>query len=116
MFKDSNLQQLYDALKAKSQLSLPNSLVVDTTIEYLDIYDLDNCQKRTVKADVIRVYNFLKCSSRIYMKAFTGKIDENRETYDNQFITEELYLEILISGHKSVVRNRKTLSFLAVDH
>lgn len=100
VFNNPVLQNLFNELKVKSEKSLLDALMVGATIEDLDIYDLDNAVATTVKSDIVNVYEFLNCGSRNHMRAFTGQIDSNSGTYENQFLDDQKYQEILDSEHK----------------
>ena len=59
------LQELYDDLIIAGSKSEIAALIVGATIEDLDIKDLNEFTVATENADIIEVYDFLNCGSRI---------------------------------------------------
>ena len=104
VFNNAELQELYDALILQGDASLIDALTVGATIEDVDIRDLDNAIEVTSKADIIDMYEKLACGSRNHMRAFTGQLDAQYETYIPQFITQEEYEEIINGDHEQCGR------------
>lgn len=101
VYTDPVLQDLYADLIEKGSLSLIDALEVGATIEDLDIYDLRESSLQTDNADLINLFNLLECGSRNHMRAFVSKLAENNTTYTPQFISQDLYNEILDGNHES---------------
>lgn len=104
VFTNADLQQLYNNLIAQGDASLVAALTVGATIEDVDILDLDNAIDATSKADIIDVYEMLACGSRNHMRGFSSQLDVQGETYTPQFITQEMYDDILSGGHENCGR------------
>ncbi|MEZ4935022.1 MAG: DUF2202 domain-containing protein [Saprospiraceae bacterium] len=104
VFTNADLQQLYNNLIAQGDASLVAALTVGATIEDVDILDLDNAIDATSKADIIDVYEMLACGSRNHMRGFSSQLDVQGETYTPQFITQEMYDDILNGGHENCGR------------
>lgn len=98
VFTDQELQELYNDLTEKVDLSLEDALIVGATIEDLDIRDLDDCEERTDKSDILAVYGALKCGSRNHMRSFDGQLTGLGIDYSAQFISQEEYDEIVNSA------------------
>lgn len=97
VFKNPDLQALYNQLLAKTDESELDALIVGATIEDLDINDIDNLITHTTNADLLAMYDNLNCGSRNHMRAFSGQIEANGGTYTPQFISAEKYKSILES-------------------
>lgn len=87
-FTHPDLQALYDQLVSQGRQSLVEALRVGTTIEEIDIRDLDEAIAATTHADISRVYQSLKRGSENHLRAFVRTLE--RETGDT-FIP--LYLD-----------------------
>lgn len=104
VFTNADLQQLYNDLIAQGDVSLIAALTVGATIEDVDILDLGNAIDATSKTDIIDVYEMLACGSRNHMRGFSSQLDAQGETYTPQFITQEMYDDILSGGHENCGR------------
>jgi len=100
VFNNPDLQKLYNDLTALSKKSLLDALLVGTTIEDLDIYDLEELIKTTNKSDILLAYDNLNCGSRNHMRAYTSQVIGEGGTYTVQFITDQRYQEILAGDHE----------------
>lgn len=100
VFTNTTLQQLYDDLIAQGDVSLVTGLTVGTTIEDVDIRDLANAIDAAFKTDIIDMYEMLACGSRNHMRAFSNQLNVQGETYTPQFITQEVYDEIINGGNE----------------
>lgn len=89
VFKDEDLQNLYDSLIEQGSSSLLNALIVGATIEDLDIYDLQELKKLTDKEDIITVYNNLEKGSRNHIRSFIKLIEQNGGVYSANYISDE---------------------------
>jgi len=99
-FNNSHIQDLYDALIAKGDLSLIDALEVGATIEDVDIFDLDNFSAKTESETLLDIYSKLTCGSRNHMRAFIGQLENNGSTYKPQFISQEHFDSILNGDHE----------------
>ena len=101
VFTNTTLQQLYNDLIAQGDASLTAALTVGTTIEDVDIRDLNDAIKATTKTDLIKMYEMLECGSRNHMRAFTKQLEMQGEAYTAQFITQDMYNQIINGTHES---------------
>lgn len=100
-FADLELQNLYDALVLQGSQSLIEALKVGATIEDVDIFDLREYKSRTENADLISLFDDLECGSRNHMRAFVGRLVENDGTYEPQYISQDVYDDIINGTHES---------------
>ncbi len=99
-FNNSHIQELYDALIAKGDISLIDALEVGATIEDVDIFDLDNFSAKTENETLLDIYSKLTCGSRNHMRAFIGQLENKGRTYTPQFIGQEQFDGILAGDHE----------------
>lgn len=96
VFKDEDIQELYDGLTEKGKLSYEDAIVVGLTIEDLDINDLKMALELEVdNEDIVEVYNFLLMGSKNHMKAFFFHAKSNGIEYIPQYISQKHFLEIV---------------------
>ena len=95
VFSNSDLQQLYNNLTAQVDVSLVEALIVGATIEDLDIYDIDEMIENTDKTDILEVYEKLTCGSENHLRAYYGKLEVEQVTYEPQYLSEDVFHEIL---------------------
>lgn len=100
VFNNATLQQLYVELIAKGEASLSEALIAGATIEDVDIKDLNEGLAATSNADIKTLYEKLKCGSRNHLRAFTSQLAFQQKTYSPQFISTELYNEIINGNHE----------------
>lgn len=105
VFENSTLQELYNELTAKSDLSLIEALKVGALIEDLDIFDIESILQRTSENSIINVYNNLTCGSRNHLRSFISELKANGGDYNNQYISEEYYNEIISSENEKCGNN-----------
>ncbi len=89
------IQRLYDDLIEKGNISLVSALEVGTTIEDLDIYDLQEFLKEVKNEDIERVYDNLLRGSRNHMRAFDKTLQKQGGLYTAQYISQVQYDEII---------------------
>ena len=99
-FSDPDLQELYNTLITNGDVSLLNALKVGATIEDVDIKDLMDAMERTTNMDLVDTYEKLICGPRNHMRAFVGELENRGETYTPQFISQELFEEIINGSHE----------------
>jgi hypothetical protein len=104
-FSNIELQDLYDELTEKTDISLTKALLVGATIEDLDINDINKFENNTTKEDILKVFGRLKCGSRNHLRSFTYQLESQAETYTPQFISVDDYNAILASDHERCGRN-----------
>ncbi len=100
IFTNQILQGLYNDLTAQSDISLIEALKVGATIEDLDINDIDDFESRTTKADILNMYDKLKCGSRNHLRSYVDRLVSNGITYERQFISLEEFTEIINSANE----------------
>jgi len=97
VFKDEDLQALYDSLVEKGSKSLVDALEVGATVEDYDIYDIEEHLKSVDNEDIISVYESLVKGSRNHLRSFIKNLENQGQsgTYEPQFISIDYYNEIL---------------------
>ena len=101
VFINAAIQDLYDEYTAKVDLSLVDALTIGATIEDLDIKDLNLFKTRAEHSDIINMYNLLACGSGNHLRAFYSQLSSNGATYEPQFLTQEVFDEVLNTEHQS---------------
>lgn len=101
VFANNELQTLYDSFIIQGENSLQNAIIVGATIEDFDISDLTDFAQNTSKPDLKSLYNKLACGSRNHMRAFIGQLDIIGEQYEPQYISKNVFTEILAGSHES---------------
>jgi len=97
VFKNQELQGLYNVLTAQADESLIGALLSGATIEDLDIRDIDLNYSRANRNDIIDTYDKLNCGSRNHMRAFHTALTEQGATYTLQYISQADYDAIINS-------------------
>lgn len=105
VFENSTLQELYNELTAKSDLSLIEALKVGALIEDLDIFDIESILQRTSENSIINVYNNLTCGSRNHLRSFTSELKANGADYENLYISDAYYNQIISSENEKCGNN-----------
>ena len=100
IFLQAELQELYNALTEKGLLSVTDALTVGATIEDLDIKDLLDLSTEVDNADILWVFGNLTKGSRNHLRSFVGQLRNRGEAYVPQFISEELFNEIMATPHE----------------
>ncbi len=99
VFQDPAIQALYDVLLEQGSASFQDALIVGATIEDVDIWDLmEHLEHDVDNADITYALEQLYRGSRNHMRAFTAHLTFQGMTYTPQYITQELYDEIINSG------------------
>ncbi|MBT3190194.1 MAG: DUF2202 domain-containing protein [Anaerolineae bacterium] len=103
VFANDDLQALYDQLVEKGSLSLADALEVGTTIEEIDILDLQEYLAETDDPNITMVYENLLKGSYNHLRAFVSQYEgESGESFEPSYMTLEGYNEALLnasSGH-----------------
>jgi len=97
VFSNQELQDLYNELTTKSNISLIDALEVGAIIEDLDINDLNMLESRTTKSDLLNVYASLECGSRNHLRSYIGQLELNNVGYSPEFISTADFNEIINS-------------------
>lgn len=95
VFKNEELQNLFNELLSLGEKSLSDALKVGATIEDVDIFDLEELLKSTDNEDTKFIYNNLMKGSENHMRSFIKNLDKLDKTYTPQFISLERFREIL---------------------
>lgn len=99
IFEDASIQALYDALVEQGSASFQDALIVGATIEDVDIWDLmEHMENDVDNEDLTYVLGQLYHGSRNHMRAFTAHLTFQGLTYTPQYISQELYDQIINSG------------------
>ena len=104
VFTNQALQGLYADLTAQSSISLVEALKVGATIEDLDINDIDDFESKTNQADILNVYDKLKCGSRNHIRNYVSQLVLNSFDYAPQFISLDEFTEIIASSNEQCGR------------
>ena len=97
VFSNQELQELYDELISKSNISLIEAFEVGAIIEDLDINDLNILESRTDKSDLLYVYNSLECGSRNHLRSYINQLKLNNTEYNPEYISITDFNEIINS-------------------
>jgi len=98
VFTDPAIQGIYDALVAQGSTSFQDALIVGETIEDLDINDLiTHLMEDVDNTDISYTFENLYKGSRNHLRAFYAHLNFQGLTYTPQYITQELYDEIVSS-------------------
>ena len=100
VFTSPVLAELYEALVTQGEKSLVDALIVGATVEDLDINDLSELLEETDNADIIVVYENLSKGSRNHLRAFVSQIESRDGEYSPQYISQEIYDQILSSNQE----------------
>ena len=101
VFQNEDLANLYLQLITAGDVSLLEALKIGVTIEDLDIRDLIEFESDVANPDIIDAYEKLTKGSRNHLRSFYPKVLENGGTYEAQFISQELFDEIVNSPKES---------------
>ena len=97
VFSNQELQELYNELISKSNISLIEAFEVGAIIEDLDINDLNILESRTEKSDLLYVYNSLECGSRNHLRSYINQLKLNNTEYNPEYISITDFNEIINS-------------------
>lgn len=100
VFSNNDLQTLYNSLMEQGSASLIAALTVGATIEDLDIKDLMDLSEVADNQDILWVFANLTKGSRNHLRSFSKQLTLQGVSYAPQFISEELYLQIVNSPHE----------------
>lgn len=100
VFKNTELQKIYNQLIILSDKSLLDALRVGNIIEDLDIRDLGLNEMRTEKSDLLILYQLLKCGSRNHLRNFNSQLISNDISYLPEYITQTEFDNIINSSNE----------------
>ena len=99
VFNNPGIQDLYDALVEQGSASLQDAIIVGATIEDVDIADLiEHIDNDVDNQDIGYALLQLWRGSRNHTRAFYAHLNFHGLTYTPQFITQEMYDQITITG------------------
>ena len=99
VFSDTTLQSLYTQLVTQGSTSTLDAFVVGTTIEDLDIFDLNELAGQVDNQDITYVYQNLTKGSRNHMRSFYDQVTNAGGTYTAQYISQA-ELDAIINSPK----------------
>lgn len=97
VFTNQKLQALYNQLVTQGSLSSVEAFRMGTTIEDLDIYDLENALGFVQNADVKMVYGNLLRGSENHLRAFYRNVLRTGGVYTPQYISQTEFDAIINS-------------------
>lgn len=100
-FQNQELQNLYNLLISKGNISNIEALKVGATIEDVDIYDLQNQSSVTTNTLILKVYSNLMCGSRNHLRAFSKALKLQDTVYTPQYISLEEYNSIVSNPNEN---------------
>ncbi len=99
VFNNPGIQALYDALVEQGSASLQDAIIVGATIEDVDIADLiEHIENDVDNQDIGYALSQLWRGSRNHMRAYNAHLNFHGLTYTPQFITQEMYDQIVSTG------------------
>lgn len=97
IFKNTNLQALYNQLVLEGNKSPLNAYIVGATIEDLDLFDLKTALLKIDNQDIRYVFDMLAKGSRNHMRSFYKNIINAGGSYSPQYITRDEFSAIINS-------------------
>lgn len=97
VFQNITLQNLYNQLVAKGNISVAEAYQVGATIEDLDIFDLKRLLVDIDNRDIRLVYDMLTKGSRNHLRSFYKNILNIGGIYISQYITQAEFDAIINS-------------------
>jgi hypothetical protein len=97
VFKDEELQNIYNSLIAKGNISLTEALIVGAIIEDLDIMDLNNLLENSDNQDFKYVFENLNLGSRNHLRGFYPQVLNNNGEYAASYISQEEFDAVITS-------------------
>jgi hypothetical protein len=97
IFKNTNLQALYNQLVLEGNKSPLNAYIVGATIEDLDLFDIKMALLKIDNQDIRYVFDILAKGSRNHMRSFYKNIVNAGGTYTPQYITNDEFKTIIES-------------------
>ncbi len=101
VFNNEELQNLYNSLTQKVDISLLEALLVGATIEDLDIKDIDEFKANTSNQSILNMYDNLECGSRNHLRAYYSNVKNQGGDYTPQYISQDYFEEIINGEHEN---------------
>lgn len=98
VFRNSDLQSLYNNLTIAGSKSAAEALKTGATIEDLDIKDLQSLLKTNDNEDIKAVYDNLLKGSRNHLRSFVKQLKQYKEDYKPQYISIDEFNAIINSS------------------
>jgi len=99
-FRNPDMQDLYQQLKARGMRSMEDSIEVGLLIEELDIADLHAVTSRTDKPEILAVYAELERGSRNHLRAFYQWMQRLNINYEPSHLDKSEFESIALSEHE----------------
>ncbi|MEO7488531.1 MAG: DUF2202 domain-containing protein [Ferruginibacter sp.] len=100
-FVSSLMRQYYNELAAAGSQSITAALKAGAKIEELDIADLEERIKQTMKQDIIQSFEFLKMASHNHLRAFVRRLKMEGVDYVPVILNEVKFNTIINIGNTS---------------
>ncbi|MEB3772680.1 MAG: DUF2202 domain-containing protein, partial [Desulfurococcales archaeon] len=98
VFRNQELQELYNKLIEQGSRSLADALKVGALIEEKDIIDINKLINETKNPDIIRVYTNLVNGSAHHLAAFVSEYEQvTGEPYHPQLLSQQQFEKIISS-------------------
>lgn len=95
VFVDSSLQDLYNTLLAKGNVSAIEALTAAAMIEEVDIADLHHHTLAADNQDILYVFERLTMGSRNHLRAFVKNLSSRGVVYVPRYLSQEEYNTII---------------------
>ena len=96
VFKNQELQRLYNDLIKRGSVSIIEALTVSALIEEMDITDLTEAMERVENNDdIMFVYSNLRRASGNHLRVFTRHLAARGVKYSPSYLTDEEYRKIV---------------------
>lgn len=95
VYKNEDLQKLYNQLTQQGDQSLIDGLKVGAAIEEIDIIDIEKFLENIENKNIISVYQNLLRGSRNHLRAFVKNLSKEGITYQPQYLEKEEYEKII---------------------
>ncbi|MGF1643579.1 MAG: DUF2202 domain-containing protein [Thiotrichales bacterium] len=102
VFEDRGLQTLFDALRARVELSLIDALLVSAEVAEISLVDLaSHTANVSDNPDILRVYELLTLSARNHLRAYLASLRQHGLDYKAQYLTSAALAAISTSAFES---------------
>ena len=107
VFKNEDLQNLYNSLIETGKKSLIDALKVGASIEEIDIIDLIKYKDQIDNQDIIFVYDNLTRGSRNHLRAYVKNLENEGVSYTAQYMSLDDFNNIINSAMERGGNNNK---------
>ena len=94
-YNNEELLALYRQFKRQGERSLVDAIRVGATVQEISILDLREYRAETDDEDLQMVYENLLRASRNHLRVFTTLLQQQGETYENKYLSQDLFDEIV---------------------